>query len=277
MHTKHQFPNLFNSQEGFSYFTDSMTLWDQRYHSNGWVLSAHAAWYQTYGDGNIQHSHDVICGVRHFFEWTASFADYLLKHPEVELPSYPLGLPTVNREQVEFLLSVKFREDKRQWYNPGDRKVSASESKRHDKRWIEVPRWADGTIDSAFALNHYVPDAGGRRNEFLDAFYELRKFKEFGEAFTGYQTSKVEREYEDEIRRETKMAHSWFYGFDALINIVESMERIAWAKRCVERCRENLEAARAESRIEDATNGTAIVHPNADVHCAVKQAELVNT
>jgi hypothetical protein len=57
---------------------------------------------------------------------------------------------------------VLYKEGKYQWFSKEDFKVSTAPSKRHDKRWEEVPQWADGSVASIYRLISDYNSIGGR-------------------------------------------------------------------------------------------------------------------
>ena len=51
-----------------------------------------------------------------------------------------------------------YDENKRRYYSKGDHKVSSSASKAHDRRWEQIPSWANGGVESVYRLA--LPDFG---------------------------------------------------------------------------------------------------------------------
>lgn len=130
-----------------------MDLFDQRYRAVGY-LAVWAGMYPTYGDGLIQHGPESVVYKGYFSDYLVSLADHLLKNPEA-CEFLSLNWPQRTEplfENMVFAFSVKYKEGKTQYYNLQDRKVSSADSKRHDKRWEEVPSWADGSVESAYRI-----------------------------------------------------------------------------------------------------------------------------
>ena len=107
----------------------------------------------TYGDGNTQHSPRYLVATEYGIDVMASFASYLIENRDQwnDLDMYSFGNKT-NREEVAFFLKLKYNPDKRTYYDPSSRRKSTSESKAYDKRWFEVPTWADGSPDAIYRL-----------------------------------------------------------------------------------------------------------------------------
>ena len=67
-------------------------------------------------------------------------------------------LPRFHRHQegradlIDFLAKIQYRDDKRQNFSRSERKVTTSEKARHDKRFIEVPSWANGSFRNVVSL-----------------------------------------------------------------------------------------------------------------------------
>jgi hypothetical protein len=122
--------------------------WEAARHTPA-LLSYHALWFETLGDGFTQHTTSrPISANRELdalaVDWMLSLADHLLKHPEEHHYSVSslFGYALPGREMVEFLARIKEpSEDKGPvYYSLEEMKTSASSSKRHDKRWFELQR-----------------------------------------------------------------------------------------------------------------------------------------
>jgi hypothetical protein len=126
--------------------------WDWNKKGNA-PLSVYLTQFETYGDGMTQHSGD----------WAVQFADITdlcISLTQAIVADFgndawkqlSYFLHESNQELIAFALTIKHRDDKAQWFNLADRKLSSSESKRHDKRWEHVESWHDGTPASALAI-----------------------------------------------------------------------------------------------------------------------------
>jgi hypothetical protein len=140
-----RFTSVLNPDKyGFVCEPSDMEHWDMCYRTPN-ILSYRAFYFETLGDGTTQHTplncvqNDGHIGV----DWMLSLAHHLSAHPEDceaarlgELFGY--GLP--NRESAQFVASIKEPKetDPAIYYSLAERKVSKSESKRHDKRWFQL-------------------------------------------------------------------------------------------------------------------------------------------
>lgn len=154
MSKRHVFPSLrYASKHAYTFQEDSMALWDQAYRANG-ALWVRAGFYDTCGDGLVQHGFERCVSKELFEDYCASLASYLQNELPVEdrenIASLWFWGPSVR--EIQFLTSVKYQEGKRTFYSLTEQKVSKSDAKQHDKRWEEVPRWADGSAQSAVRL-----------------------------------------------------------------------------------------------------------------------------
>lgn len=179
----YRFPSLAHADKiGYVFYTDSMALWDSAYQSRQAVWDQ-AGQFETLGDGMCAHSLDWAIGTDRMADYFASFATFLLslvtsgKVSEDDMGLLGMCWPSApSHEAIRFALSLKYRADKRQWYNLDSRKVSSADSREHDKRWERVPEYADGSPESAyrllcgahtlFALERWIV---------LDAVYEYKR------------------------------------------------------------------------------------------------------
>jgi hypothetical protein len=153
----------------YTFTSDSMAHWDRAYRMNG-VISRHFAEYDTYGDGDTQHTPESVCHKMNLEDLLASLAFDLTENADhiemfAESHCWPTRYRTYSERDIRFALSVKYpkqKEDayitKRAYYSVKEGKTSTSESKQYDKRWQVVPEWADGSIESAYQLlyqDHY--------------------------------------------------------------------------------------------------------------------------
>lgn len=84
---------------------------------------------------------------------------------------------TLSRADVAFCAGLRYDEDKKRYYSLNQRKVSASESKKHDKRWKEVPAYADGSPASVYGLMELggqgLINAASDYTQIVDILYSL--------------------------------------------------------------------------------------------------------
>ena len=149
-----RFKSLTRENIVYTFTSDSMEHWKQAYHMTG-VVSRHFAEYNTYGDGDVQHTPQTVCHKNNIEDLFASLAAHLSVNAEDMAKFFnSLAWPTDRHSErdIRFALSIKYNEKKRQYFSTQENKVSSADSKRHDRRWNEVPSYADGSVESAYRL-----------------------------------------------------------------------------------------------------------------------------
>lgn len=149
--------SFYETKKGLCYTANSTNLdsWYSARLNVQWV-AGWAGSYLAYNDGTIQHSGEGLVPAENLADYLGSLAQYLSNHPEARVtlahkwPHRQMG--DSHWKDIAFFASLKFREGKRQFYCRNEQKVSASESKRHDRRWEEVPPWADGSLKAIMGL-----------------------------------------------------------------------------------------------------------------------------
>ncbi len=151
---------------GYAYDT---TVYDYKAQVNGRFRM-----YQTYGDGLTQHSGDWSITREYLADYLASIVAFIIAQPEAltetEENGYDsnllsrlqsdmsYGIPC--KEALDFAASVIYKESDRnnrdytktRYYSVSERKVSASPSKRHDKRYEEIQEWQDGSPKAMYRM-----------------------------------------------------------------------------------------------------------------------------
>ena len=158
--SEYRFPSeLHPEAHAFIFHTSSMDLWDACYRGrNNNFLSMHVGMYPTHGDGMTQHGSEHPVYPENAEDAMLSFAAWVDRDvfgmPLDEMGRVAGCIPSVpNWSTVAAAMKVVHKgENKRTWYEKDTFKVSSSESKRHDKRWEEVPSWADGSQESVYRL-----------------------------------------------------------------------------------------------------------------------------
>lgn len=112
--------------------------------------------YDNYGDALTQHSGNQILQVIDLEDFFASLATHLLseegaEHREKVSDLWPQNYE-ISSERVVFLAGLRQKDDKPTYYSTTECKVSSNEKKQYDKRWIEVPEWADGSPAAVYRL-----------------------------------------------------------------------------------------------------------------------------
>ena len=120
-----------------------------------------AKFFQTYGDGQVQHSAETPFAREMLPDFLGSLACALAgakEHERFEMleivskhwPRHPVG-----KARIRFALSLKCKE-KTQYYDSQACKVSTAESKRNDRRWEAIKSHdthVDGSIQSAAIID----------------------------------------------------------------------------------------------------------------------------
>lgn len=151
------------SRPGIAYtiHTDSMAVWDQAYHTAG-ALNPNWGEYKTYGDGLVQHEYERAVVVRNIADFCASATKFVLSNDWFSPGEdhersrrdfmYACRLEVPSTETCEFVLGLTYNDTKTVYFNLEARKTSTASNKQYDKRWKEVDRYCDGTIESAYRV-----------------------------------------------------------------------------------------------------------------------------
>ena len=116
--------------------------------------------YSTHGDDMIAHSPNAPISVEMFCDYCYSLAEFLLLHQELTETVYWHFDSPVGEAEIEFASKVIYKPEKERWYSLSERKISASENKRYDRRYERIQEWADGSYESIVRIlrqAHYSP------------------------------------------------------------------------------------------------------------------------
>jgi len=151
-------PSILNGEKiAFKVHSRFEDLWDAFRQANR-PLDCHIGVFDTYGDGTTQHSGEWPANNEHFTDFCLSFARWLINASPEEVKGTEIrsrdsiGIKKVPADLIDFLAKIQYRDDKRQYFNRADRKLTTSEKARHDKRFIEVPSWATGSFRNVVSL-----------------------------------------------------------------------------------------------------------------------------
>lgn len=158
-------------------------LWDMTRRSE--CLAEWAGKFETLGDGMVQHAPEYPCKPADLTDFCASTVRHCLD-PEVSDGADILAAiasqwttSPFSRDDIAFAMKVKHNPDKKTYYNLGERKVSAAESRRHDRRWVETCEWMKGDVAGVFGIlnedKRSLPtlDALARYKVILDTMREM--------------------------------------------------------------------------------------------------------
>jgi hypothetical protein len=149
------FPSLGDDQHAYSIHESGHELNDQLYRTGG--LAPWAGMFATYGDRTVQHSSEFPAPVDRFEDYLASLATYLMDEGSYRRDEALDWLAShwprpLDAKRIRFLASLKYDCDKPRWYALRENKVSAAESRKHDKRWVEIPSYVNGGVEGVYAL-----------------------------------------------------------------------------------------------------------------------------
>ena len=116
--------------------------------------------YSTHGDGMIAHSPNFPISVEMICDYCYSLAEFLLQHQELAETVYWHFDSPADETAIGFASKVIYKPDKERWFSLSERKISASESKRYDRRYERIPKWADGSYESIVRIlrqDYYSP------------------------------------------------------------------------------------------------------------------------
>lgn len=161
--------------------------------------------YETMGDGECRHTPTYRVDRSRCVDFALSMGVWLLEHPDENIFPHHLGLEPVEVELIDFLKKVEWKEMKRQWFSPRDRKISGNCDKQYDKRWFEVPTWASGQWKDA--LNLYWYSSGGGYPHLLRHYAVYRAFVD--RANGAFYGSKEATKWLDEVGKRDDFEAAW--------------------------------------------------------------------
>lgn len=116
-------------------------------------LSMHLMQYETFGDNTTQHSRAWCTQWADLTDACLSLTKAILAEPNYETWRVLVrDFHESNKEVIDFVQTVVYKENKDQFFSLQFRKLSSSDSKRHDKRWTKVETWMDGTPQACLSI-----------------------------------------------------------------------------------------------------------------------------
>lgn len=154
---RHTFPSIGGRKVAYTLHSDTMALLDAAYRTAR-ALCPWFGWYETYGDGTVQHSHEMVVTLDDATDALASLATAALADSalaETLASNWPTAFGS--RDMLPFLASVRpSPSGKATYYSPSERKTTTSDKARYDKRYWAVPNREDdpspGGLDWIWAL-----------------------------------------------------------------------------------------------------------------------------
>ena len=133
------------------------------YSTETWSSSSETCGYfrqfETYGDGLIQHSSDWSVTFDFLTDYCASLAEAMLTNPDLVRAVGSAFRADVDEEIIPFAASVVFNEEKDAWHSSkrrfvsiGLRKIATAKVAEHDKRYVELNKYMDGSLASIMRL-----------------------------------------------------------------------------------------------------------------------------
>jgi hypothetical protein len=210
-----------------------------------------AAAYSTGGDGLTQHAGEDVIGKPFFADFLASLALHLAsrgieaRHEELEAMArnWPKFRPR-DLDRARFFATLRYKPEKYQWFSADECRVSSADSRRHDRRWTEVPSYADGSLKATWMLYYQADEVGHASLLARVAAFEMIRREVFGSSgetaasyfdLEGYPGGKV---IETAFRTVNDFVQGWRLGHDG-------ENGAAFVERYFARLREQEEAARA--------------------------------
>jgi hypothetical protein len=245
-----KFPSL-AQPEKYGYLFDSM------HHSTYVEVDDACLFFDTYGDGMTQHSLEVCIPTAFAADYFASLAAFLLECPDmVDSCRFHFSYDWPD-SLIEFAASVVYKDPpegkwaKPRYYSMEEKKISSSESKRHDKRYEEITSWMNGKADAiqrllwkpyysplqTFAMNHRVRDWCNTGTNNGRPWCELPKL--------GKDTTRDEAHKQESCWRMLKNTLDHLVGLDCCRgNVKHYLDQLAWErKRAAEQAGEVSDAA----------------------------------
>jgi hypothetical protein len=207
--------------------------------------------FDTYGDGLVQHSPDIPVSEEYAIDFLESLAAALLDDDQLAYDLVHKFNDGLHTDGIKFAAGLVYNEAKDAWPNKlryfsvSERKVTRSESKRHDKRYTELRSWHDGTPQATFNM---------LTTEYADGLTRWQQVNTIRE----WYGQAIERNDIDWVRTEPAAVFlKWFKGseelardfhnaFDACKDICESVRLRRSVEQHVKYHREYLERKAAE-------------------------------
>lgn len=230
------FRSLHNPAIAYTVHNSSTDLWDSHYRNRHGALASWAGQFDVYNDFPVQHSHEICAPKSAFCDYCVSLADAATKDEsmrrELGAKFYVVGRLLINERaerRLVFFQGLRYKESKVQYYNAADCKVSAAPAKRHDKRWHEVPSWADGSVE---ACHRFMVGEGA---DFLESFALYSWIRDRVALLTDHYA-----EHPAEYFKLDQATRSHVHGaFAALISTITSAQELENAARQVKCYRHN--------------------------------------
>ena len=122
------------------------------YRNPGRYVGSNAYQYETYGDGEVQHSPMHLVSADSLEDFICSLALFLAENQNKEVYEclrYNQYLSNIDKDQVMFLYNLKIKE-KTVYIDLSEQKKSTDERKQYDKRWMKIADDYRPTFENIF-------------------------------------------------------------------------------------------------------------------------------
>ena len=212
--------------------TEHAYVWNDHgeYMRHGDPIDHRAGWFMVYNDYPVQHSLESHVQRHNLVDYIESLALALKEGPQVArefvAQSWHRGC---DKRDFEFVCGIKYRDDKTQYFCRNDRKVSASSTKRHDKRWDEVPSYANGSFSACMRLlyegHESLLETANRAYLLMEYFNERDRWAS-GNCIAEYLNLPDLKDYPVRFRM----------SLGAIQGYVKAVREVEYANRMVENC-----------------------------------------
>ena len=210
--------------------------------TNGKGFSERVTAYDTYGDGNIQHCHEwsVQNDLETYTDFLESFLVAVASRNESEwsecLEFWPSPLHEKNtRALMDFAAELVCKDDgKHRYFNLNEQKQSASDNKRHDKRWKSLDGWMDGTFQAFMGITCEEHNHG-----LLRMYHWMQRAFEVVDKFSHYDAMRW-------LKIESEPWRRVWNAFEACDDLIQAVRRVdavrKWTKSRAENITNRLQA-----------------------------------
>ncbi len=115
--------------------------------------------FETYGDGMVQHAYEQSIIPELAADYFASLAAWLIANPD-DVDKVRFSIPNFSGAEKDFAFAASViykappegKYEKPRYYSLEEKKITSSESKQHDKRYDRIASWMDGKAESIMRL-----------------------------------------------------------------------------------------------------------------------------
>jgi hypothetical protein len=213
------------------------------YRRSEFGLGDNCGWYDTFNDGDVQHSSESPVMNESATDYLASLLAHIASVDAGErdemLEAIAYDWPNMehkSRDEIVFAINLEHKSGKTRYYNLDECKISSAESKRHDKRWEVVSEYIDGSPSSAFRLLHTGFSWGLKKYALADKIADVwREVK--GRTITHFDVailSGMESDSEDWEAQDRRIANAnnLSTAFNGINLLVKSYRYTEYALRC---------------------------------------------